>query len=278
MVEHFDASDAAALAVARRVASRFGTLPEVVSVALGGSRTAGMAGPDSDIDLYVYAVPEPDPADRLAVAGPGATDAEIGARFWEPGDTWREDGGPEIDAMYRSPVWIEAQLDRVLVRHEAAVGYSTCFWHNVLTSVPLHDPTGWFTAVQTRSRVPYPDALRAAVVAKNHPLLRQASGAFLRQIAAARDRGDGVAVQHRVAGLLASWFDVLFALNRLPHPGEKRLVAVALDRCALVPPDLPARVDALLRAAAPPGAGDVVAAGHALIDPLDDLLIADGLA
>jgi hypothetical protein len=54
--------------------------------------------------------------------------------------------------MYRHARWIEEQLDRVLVRHEASVGYSTCFWYNVLHSNALFDRAGWFEALQRRAR------------------------------------------------------------------------------------------------------------------------------
>ena len=48
-------------------------------------------------------------------------------------------------------------------------------------------------------------------------------------------RGDLVSLNYRVAALLASTFDILFALNRLPHPGEKRLLAFATQHCPLRP-------------------------------------------
>jgi len=265
----------AVLALARDVAARFAALPEVVAVALGGSRGAGAAGDDSDVDLYVYAEGEIPLARRAAIAGRGAARAEVGNTFFEPGDEWVDRAtGIAVDVMFRAPRWIEEQLDRVLLRHEASTGYSTAFWHNVRSSVPLFDRDGWYAALQARAAAPYPEALRRAVVAKNRPLLRDNLSSYLRQIERALARGDRVSVNHRVAAFLASWFDVIFAVNRLPHPGEKRLVQLVEALCPRRPPGAAEEVRSLL--AAVPGP-DVVARANALADGLDALLREEGL-
>jgi len=169
--------------------------------------------------------------------------------------------------MFRDVAWIEADLVRVLDRHEAWVGYSTAFWHNVRTSQPLVDPRGWYAALQARASVPYPDALVKAIIAKNHPILRETLSSYRYQLQRALERGDRVSLNHRVAAVLASVFDILFALNRQPHPGEKRLMALVERDCPRRPPDFAAQVDALLAASA--------RADPALLDRLDALC--DGL-
>jgi len=265
--------------LAATVAARFGALPNVVAVALGGSRTGGAVDERSDIDLYVYATEEIPLAARVAIAGDSAP-RMLDHRFWEPGDTWQDAAsGIEIDVVYRTPTWIEDELDRVLVRHDASVGYSTALWHNVSNSIPLHDPDRWFARLQSRADQPYPEPLRCAIVAKNHPILRDVSFSYLHQIELAVARDDAVSVHHRVAALLASSFDVLFALNRLPHPGEKRLVQHALARCALLPPEMARRLDDVLGAApnSPETARLLVPAIHRLLDGLDGLLEDEGL-
>jgi hypothetical protein len=77
-------------------------------------------------------------------------------------------------------------------------------------------------------------------------------------------------MNHRLAALLASAFDVLFALNRVPHPGEKRLLELAA-RLPLAPADLRARVEAMLSFTA--GSLERVP-GHAeaFVDSLEGLL------
>ena len=265
--------------LATAVAARFGQLPGVAAVVLGGSRAASVAGEGSDVDLYVYAEPEIPVAHRAVIAGGNAVRAELDQRFWEPGDVWIDAGtGLTVDVMYRSPAWIEGQLDRVLVRHEASVGYSTAIWHNVRTALPLVDRAGWFAALQSRSAEPYPESLRRAVVAKNHPLLRRSLFSFLCQIEDAVRRRDAVAVQHRLTALLASYFDILFALNHQTHPGEKRLIRHAVTLCPRRPPNLEGRLEALLAVATPAKQHQkLIPLAHGVIDDLDDLLSADGL-
>jgi predicted nucleotidyltransferase len=264
--------------IANRVAAAFANLPEVVAVALAGSGVTGAADEQSDIDLYVYAGVPLAMADRVAIATSFATRAEVGNDFWEPGDEWIDaQTGRHVDVMYRTPVWIEEQLERVLVRHEASVGYSTCFWHNVLHSTPLFDRSGWYRELQATAVCPYPQPLRHAIIARNHPILRQTLSSYLAQIERAVRRGDSVNVQHRVMALLASYFDVLFAVNELPHPGEKRLLQLAATRCAKIPADMEPQINAFLETAACPPNLAVVGQFDALLDSLDALLADEGL-
>jgi hypothetical protein len=52
---------------------------------------------------------------------------------------------------------------------------------------------------------------------------------YLKQIRAAIVRHDPVSLNHRVAAWLASYFDILFAINGRFHPGEKRLLIYAAE-------------------------------------------------
>ncbi|MEL6772335.1 MAG: DUF4037 domain-containing protein [Bacteroidota bacterium] len=254
------------------VADRYAAFPNVRAVALGGSLATGAGGPDADADLYVYADPPLALDERRSVVRADARHAEVGNTFFEPGDEWTDTAGRRFDAMFRVPAWIEEQLDRVLERHEASVGYSTCLWHNVRTSTVLFDRDGWYAALHARAQQPYPEPLREAIVAKNHPLLRTTTASFRYQLARAVERDDAVSVNHRTAALLASFFDVLFALNRAPHPGEKRLLWHAA-RLPLVPAAFDAQVRTVL--AAPPT--ERLAGVDALCDGLDALVRSEGL-
>jgi predicted nucleotidyltransferase len=264
--------------VANRVAAVVATLPGVVAVAMAGSRATDDADERSDIDLYVYAGEPIAMADRVAIAASFATRAEVGNEFWESGDEWIDaQTGRHVDVMYRTPVWIEEQLERVLVRHEASAGYSTCFWHNVLHSTPLFDRSGWYHDLQAVAARPYPQPLRRAIIARNHLILRQTLSSYLAQIERAIRRGDSLSIQHRVTALLASYFDVLFAVNELPHPGEKRLLQLATTRCAKTPPDMEPQINRLLEIAARPANRVVLTHVNTLLDGLDDFLANEGL-
>jgi predicted nucleotidyltransferase len=263
---------------AELVAAAFAGLPRVVAVALAGSLAADAADERSDLDLYVYAEQSVPMAERVTIATGFATRAEVGNEFWEPGDEWIDtQTGRHVDVMYRTPVWIEEQLERILVRHEASVGYSTCFWHNVLHSTPLFDRSGWYCDLQYAATRPYPQPLQRAIIAKNHPILRQTLSSYLAQIERAVRRDDSVSIQHRVTALLASYFDILFAVNELPHPGEKRLLQIAATRCPRTPPDMESHINAILELVARPATLAVVKQCNILLDSLDALLVNEDL-
>jgi hypothetical protein len=266
------------LAVPQELAVRFAELPSVLAVVLSGSTSNRVDDGKSDFDIYVYTTEEVPVAWRTELAQQHGTHLAIDNRYWELGDDWIDTRIHRmVDVIYRWPDWIEEQINRLLVRHEASTGYTTCFWHNVLHSEALFDRDGWFAQLQARARQPYPEALRRAIVAKNHPILRRTLSSYMQQLELAITRRDHQSVNHRVGALLASYFDILFAVNRQPHPGEKRLVAYAETLCPLRPPALAQQVEAVVSAVAPASQPLLLARANALLDSLDETLLAEGL-
>lgn len=260
--------------LARKLAGRYGELPQVEAVALTGSQSRGVADADSDIDLYVYTRDDIPVTDRTTVAVPYAEGAEFDNRYWGTADAWTDLAtGVHVEGLFWRMDWIEDEIDRVLRRHEASIGYSTAIWHSVRHGRILFDRHSWLHLLQADAQQPYPDELRHAIIAKNYPILRRLSSSYLQQIELAAKRDDLVSLNHRSAALLASYFDILFALNGVPHPGEKRLISYAELLCEQRPPALRAQIENFLISSV---GGDVVAQANALIDGLDALLLAAG--
>lgn len=256
--------------IAQSIADDYHVLPEVIAVVLAGSTIGVGADAGSDIDLYVYAQSALSVESRRAIAKNRATHYVVDNRFWEDGDEWQESAsGTPVDITFRSPRWIEDQLDRVLMRHEASTGYSTCFWYNIRNSEILFDRTGWFGQLQDRAKQPYPQALQQAIIAKNHPILRDLMfSAYLHQLEKAIKRADLVSINHRVAALFASYFDIVLAVNSQLHPGEKKLIAFAEQHCSKLPDGFREQTEAVLKAAGTAHA-DLIDKVNRLLDGLD---------
>ena len=252
-----------------------GEIAQVEAVALGGSSMTGQADAASDIDLYVYST-EPVPiGPRLKLAEQRATIYEVGNDFMESGDEWDDrETGIHVDIIYRDFAGSHAALSRVLERCEASFGYTTCIWHNIGISEPLFDRVGKFAALQKDAKRPYPRELVSAIIKRNRPMLRDSFVSFGGQILKAAQRSDLVSINHRTAAFLASYFDILFAANSEPHPGEKRLLrfAAALPK---TPVAMGEDVEAILIARDP---ADLYQLIDSLTDKLDTLLRQLGLS
>jgi hypothetical protein len=130
---------------------------------------------------------------------------------------------------------MRAEIDSVLDRCQARLGYTTCFCYTIANAELLLDAYGWLAELQRKCREPYPEGLRESIVAANRRAMRGILSSYEMQIRKALSRDDRVSVNHRVAALLASYFDLVFAVNRQLHPGEKRLVELAKALCPLRP-------------------------------------------
>ena len=58
--------------------------------------------------------------------------------------------------------------------------------------------------------------------------------AYPKQIIKDVQRNDFVSINHRIKEFLASYFDLLFAINEVTHPGEKRLVQLCNKQCKIL--------------------------------------------
>lgn len=265
------------LTLTRTLATRYAALPQVHAVFLGGSLATGSAAPDSDIDLYVCVTFDLSPHERASIVSPTTDPAAIRNDYWGPGDEWIDAAtGIHVDVIFWNTGWLADQVKRVLVRHEAWIGYTTSFWFTVRHAHPLYDRDGWLAALLAQARQPYPEPLVRNIIANNYPILRSTPSSFLHQIAKAIARRDLVSINHRVAALLASVFDILFAVNRLPHPGEKRLLDHAEQHCAKLPVTFRTDVETLIRSLAEADAS-LLSHVNLLLDHLDALLAAEGL-
>lgn len=256
----------------RSLVDHYQQFPQVEALALAGSRVSGIA-PDagSDVDLCVFTTGPIASEARAALveALGGASRANLNHAYWGLCDEWiHRPSGIGVDAVYWDTAWVESLLERVINQHQPSLGYTTAHWFTIRNAMPLFDRSGWLARLQEWSRQPYPEELRQAVIASNLAVLREMISSYRSQVAKAIQRKDLVSVNHRVAGLLASYFDILFAQNRLLHPGEKRLLEQAARMCPSLPENMTEDVTAVLQAAADPR-GAVLEAIDRLVDHLE---------
>lgn len=222
-------------------------LDAVEAIALGGSRAGSHYDERSDYDVYLYCTgPVPEDLRRQLLA-PFCSVMEIGNHFWEYEDNCTLNNGIDIDILYRDLDSFVADLSLVVEHYQARNGYTTCMWYNLLNSKILYDRNGRLTAAKERFDVPYPEQLQENIVFRNYKLLQASMPAYRVQLSKALERGDLVSVNHRTAGFLESYFDILFALNQQPHPGEKRLIAKCKELCAVLPEQFEENLQSLFR-------------------------------
>lgn len=240
-----------------------GNIPQVEAIALGGSRSTGRNDASSDYDVYIYITSPVPEINRKQILGKYCRYMEIGNSFWELEDDVTLTNGIDMDIIYRNIEDFENTISSVVMDCNAWNGYTTCMWHNLITSQILLDKTGKLSALQEKYKIPYPKKLKENIIVKNMNLLSGMLPSFDGQIKMAENRRDFVAVNHRVAEFLASYFDVIFALNEMTHPGEKRMQQICSAECTLLPENFDQNLnrlfDGMFRECISPVIGEMVA-------------------
>lgn len=221
-------------------------LEAVVAITLGGSRATGRADATSDYDVYIYANEEVPYDDRKRITDTYCRYMELGNTYYELEDDGQLKDGVVIEMIYRKVDDFEQALKVHMVDHIAYGGYTTCFLSNLQEGLILYDPQGIIGRLKDKYQG-YPKELRQNILIKNRELLSGKIPSLDDQILKAVKREDLPSVNHRIAEFLASYFDIIFALNYVTHPGEKRMLDIATESCDLLPPNMVSDVQALVR-------------------------------
>jgi len=149
----------------------FSPRPEVVAIALGGSRASERIDSLSDYDIYVFLDAEIPLDARRDLAARFDPQPEIGNTWFGPGDEWTDrPDGTAVDIMYWDRTGFECDLRAVIEMHRPTLGYSTAFWHTTRYAMPLHDRDGWFASLQDLATTPYQELRRTTHSSYRHQI------------------------------------------------------------------------------------------------------------
>lgn len=226
----------------------FSSLEEVEAIVLGGSRAGEQYDEKSDYDLYIYCKRLPEEGKRREILEQCCSYIELGNHFWELEDDCTLKDGVDIDILYRNMEEFTDEVASVVEKYIPHNGYTTCMWHNLLHSKVLYDKEGKFAAMQKRFEVPYPSALKNNIIQQNMRLLTKNLPSYDKQIKKAVNRNDIVSINHRTAAFMESYFDIIFAMNELTHPGEKRMLEYAQEHGRILPKHFKEQISRLFSA------------------------------
>lgn len=210
-------------------------VPQIEAIALGGSRAGTHFDDSSDYDIYLYCTAPVGEEERRRILEPLCSHVEYGNHFWELEDNGTFKDGIDFDILYRDLDDLVTGVAWVVEGFHPSNAYTTCMWHNLITCKVIYDRTGRLGAARERFTVPYPEQLKKNILDQGWRLLTDSMPAYRDQILKAAKRGDLNSVNHRTAAFLETYFDMLFALNGVTHPGEKRLVQLAKEMCPVLP-------------------------------------------
>lgn len=215
----------------------FQNFPQVKAIAVGGSGANKTSDCLSDIDIYVFIEKEIPLAKREYIVKQYSTKHEVGGEYFGSGDEFFVDSlNQQLDVMYWNINWFEDVINNVWFKHYPSNGYTTAFLFTLKNFEIVFDKDNWLTNLQSSISISYPQELKQNIIKRNLMLMKEKPFAsYYEQIEKAIKRNDIVSINHRISAFLASYYDVIFAINDLLHPGEKRLIQYAIDNCKILP-------------------------------------------
>lgn len=226
--------------------NEYARFAQIEAMAIGGSRALKKNDEYSDYDVYIY-WKEPIPVDyRKAVLQKYCSRMELGSCGREYMDSCIMEDGTQLNIIYRNLDEFLTGVREVVEGHKAQGGYTTCMWHSLLIGRIAYDKGGRLAEAKQKYVVRYPQELKHNVISHNMKLIKYGMRTYLSQITKAMKRGDLISINQEVHKFLASYFDVIFAMNEKLHPGEKRLLDICVKECRVLPNNFERNIRALM--------------------------------
>jgi hypothetical protein len=239
------------------IAGQLQKIPSVVAVVLGGSYAAGLARPDSDIDVGLY-YREASPfsvdavrsiAERTCLPGSAPVVTELyGWGAWVNGGSWIQTSIGKVHLLYRNLDRVQRVIEegrKGIWRHDydqqPPFGFrSVVYFGETFICVPLYDPAGEIARLKAAVAT-YPEALRHRIVQDS---LWNAEFSLLlcRNFENAGDVYNAVGCMTRVSQFLVH---ALFALNKEYFVSDKYAIRL-IDQFDVRPRDFTARLSEIL--------------------------------
>ena len=138
----------------QKLFDEFSHILQVEAIALGGSRATGRNDEKSDYDVYVYLSDSVDKSMRRNILEKYCKYMKIGNSFWELEDDVTLKDGIDMDIIYRNMTDFENMVSSVVDNCVSWNGYTTCMWHNLITSKIVFDKNGKLQELQTKYQIP----------------------------------------------------------------------------------------------------------------------------
>ena len=208
---------------------------DIDAIVLSGSKTSLINDEMSDYDVYIYSKERVNIETRKNFAEKYSSYCELGNDYFEHGDEFIINDIC-FDFMYRDLSFAENEINYIWRKCNSKIGYTTAFLYNIKNSKIIYDKDSKFQNLQNELNNEYPEKLKENIIKKNLAVMKDKKCAsFFEQLEKAIKRKDIVSVNHRIAAILSSYFDILFALNNELHPGEKKLIKYAYKLCKSLP-------------------------------------------
>ena len=226
--------------------NEFCSINDVKAIVLAGSRSKEQFDDKSDYDFYIYSKNSIDAKIRNEILLKYCEYFELGNSYWELEDNGRFNNGIYFDIVYRNLKDFTDTIANVVENFNSYNGFTTCLWFNILNSKIIFDRDNIFKKMQKRFSVPYPKKLKESIIKRNIALLSDSVASYDKQIIKSIYRKDIINLNNRISAFFASYFDIIFAINELPNPGEKRIMEICQKECKILPNDFEKNINDLI--------------------------------